>query len=236
MVKKLVTGLALSVGAGLALSARNSRKGGRAANVTPVTIRVHKAALRPGLVKAAHPGPQSVEEQTVCVEVEPNPALAAHAVEVPLSPARDHSTELAELRMMIENIDQRTGEMMSSVSQRIDDLQNHLPRFIDVKVSSRLREVEERLRAEFRDGQSKTFDMFLQTLDSKVLPRLSNVEDAVERQSEEIGRMRSRIDRTDETIASVVARIDRVVDSMAAGSFPGYASSQVYAIDKKAVA
>jgi hypothetical protein len=232
MVKKFVTGLALSVGAGLALSARNSRKGGRAAQVTQVTIRVHKAALRPELMKAAHPRPQSVEEQTVCVEAELNPALAAHAVETP----RDHSTELAELRMIIENIDKRTGEMMSSVSQRIDDLQNHLPRFIDVKVSSRLREVEDRLRAEFQDKQSKTLDVFLQTLDSKVLPRLSSVEEAVGRRSQEIGSMRSRIDRTDETIASVVARIDKVVDSMTAASFPGYASSLVYAIDKKAVA
>jgi hypothetical protein len=227
MVKKFVAGFALSVGAGLALSARNSRKGGLAAKLTPVTIRVHKAALRPELMKAAHPGPQTVEEETVCVEAEPYPALA---------PTRDHSAELAELRMMIENIDKRTAEMMSSVSQRIDDLQNHLPRFIDVKVSSRLREAEDRLRAEFQDGQSKTFDVFLQTLDSRVLPRLSNVEEAVGRQSEEIGRMRSRIDQTDETIASVVARIDKVVDSMTAASFPGYASSHVYAIDKIAVA
>lgn len=225
MVQKFVTGLAISVGAGLAVqaAARQHRKGGQMAKVTPVTIRVHTATLRPELVRAA-------EEHTVHGASQPQEVVA------PPPSVPDHSIEFAELRMMIENLDKRTGESMTSLNQRIDDLQNHLPRFIDVKVSSRLREVEERLRTEFQDEQSKTLDAFLKTLDSKVLPRLSTVEEAIGHQGEEIGRMRSRIDRNDETIATLVARIDKVVDSLAVSHFPGYASSQVYSIGQKAVA
>ena len=237
MFVKFVTGLAVSVGAGLALqvSARNSRRGGQATKVTPVTIRVHQAALRPELRRGAYSASQPVEEHTVHVEAVP-PALAVHAVETPLPAAPDRSSKLAELRSMIENMDKRTGEMMSSINQRIDGLQHDVPRFIDIKVSSRLREVEDRLRAEFQDVQSNTLDVFLKTLDSKVLPRLSNVEEAVGLHADEICHMRNSMDRTDEAIARLVARVDKVVASMTVPTFPGYASPRVYPIDRKAVA
>jgi hypothetical protein len=224
MVKKLITGLAISVGAGIALTAtaRHSRKvlyypAKNSPAMAPVTIRVHTAATRP---ERFHPTPTA--ETPVTAESAP--------------PSQAHSAELAEMRVMIESMDKRTGEMMSSVNQRIDDLQNHLPLFIDVKVSSRIREAEERLRTEFQDEQSKTLDAFLATLDSKILPRLSQVEEALGRQGEEIGNMRERMDHTDEAITRVVSRIEKVVNSVVAPPFPGYADSQVYSIDHRAVA
>jgi hypothetical protein len=166
----------------------------------------------------------------------PNPARAAHEAETPLPAAPDRSNQLSELRKMIENMDKQTGVMMSSINQRIDDLQNDVPRFIDTKVSSRLREVEDRLRADFQHEQSKALDVFLKTLDSKVLPRLSSVEEAVGLQADEICRMSNSMDRTDEAVARLVARVDKVVVSMTAATFPGYASPRVYPIDRKAVA
>jgi hypothetical protein len=192
MVKKLVTGLAISVGAGLAIAATNN-KGNRNTSWhpvkaggadSPVTIRVHPAL------------PVERDEEPISMQV---------------------SAELAEIKVLIETLDQRNNEILSTVNQRIDELQSHLPRFIDVKVTSRLREVEERLRAEFQDEQSKTLDAFLRTLEMKVLPRLGRVEDAVEVHSAEIGEMRQKM----ETIAP---------------PYPEYAKTHVTEIHQKAVA
>jgi DNA-binding transcriptional MerR regulator len=224
MGNKLITGLAISVGAGLALAARAAHKGARSAKaggtLTPVTIRVHTAIPRN---EQTH-----VEATTHLLE---NPV--AEPVETPASLQR--SVELAEIKVMIEALDQRSNEMISTVNQRIDDLQSHLPRFIDVKVTSRIREVEERLRTEFQDEQSKTLDAFLSTLEQKVLPRIALVEQAVGAQGAEIGQMRQRIEKTDEALDRVLERIEQAVDAMVT-PFPGYANGHVTEINQKAVA
>ena len=175
--------------------------------MTPVTIRVHTAVPR------NEPQPRTEpDEPRALTTATTAPVVTRAATALTKAPAR--SAELAEIRVMIETLDQRSGEMMSSVNQRIDELQGHLPRFIDVKVSSRIREVEERLRTEFQDEQSRTLDAFLQTLDQKVLPRISLVEEAVGSQGEEIGKIRQRIEKTDETLDRVLNRIEKVVDSI----------------------
>ena len=224
MVKKFMAGLAISVGAGVALAVttRATKKGlwypaKTGGTLTPVTIRVHTTVPRnePTGTKVALPDNHSESD------------------ELPSSLQR--SAELAEIKVMIVALDQRSNEMMSAVNQRIDELQNHLPRFIDVKVTSRIREVEERLRTEFQDEQSRTLDAFLKTLEQKVLPRLTLVEEAVGSQGVEIGQMRGRIEKTDETLDHVLERIEKVVDSMVS-PFPGYANSHVTEIHQKAVA
>ena len=237
MVKKFMTGLAISVGAGLAIVATTrvgkkspwhpAKTGG---TLTPVTIRVHTAVARN----------EPTDTDTASCPADNETALAVtrvvNAAEPDEGPAYlQRSAQLAEIKVMIETLDQRSNEMMSTVNQRIDDLQSHLPRFIDVKVTSRIREVEERLRSEFQDEQSKTLDAFLRTLEQKVLPRLTLVEDAVGAQGAEIGQMRQRIEKTDETLDRVLERIEKVVGSMSL-PFSEYAHSHVTAIHQKAVA
>lgn len=226
MGKRLVTGLAISVGAGIAIAATRvaqsrlwgARSGGK---LTPVTIRVHTAVPRSEQI--------AVETAAAAAAPSGNPFPQPEPAEL------QRTLELAEIKVMIEGLDQRSSEMMSTVNQRIDDLQNHLPRFIDVKVTSRIREAEDRLRAEFQDEHSKTVDTFLTTLEQKVLPRIGLVEQAVGAQGEEIGMMRHRMEKTDETLDRVLERIEQVVDSMVT-PFPGYANSHVTQISQKAVA
>jgi hypothetical protein len=227
MVKKIMTGLAISVGAGLAVTVaarsngNNKKKvGWHPASVdgtmTPLNIRTHGSAPR----NEQEPAEPSASQEPVA------------ALPAPTSP--ETLAELAEIRVMIDTLDQRTNEMMTTVNQRIDDLQNHLPRFIDVKVTARIREVEERLRTDFQDEQSRTLDAFLKTLDGKVLPRIQLVEEAIGAQGAEIGRMHDRIEKTDETLERVLDRIEKVVEAVS--PFPAVANSHVMEIHQKAVA
>jgi hypothetical protein len=232
-----MTGLAISVGAGLALTAttRAGRKvslwhPAKSETLTPVTIRVHTAVPR-----NEHTELTRASDHVAFVSAQHN-APAGIGFESDTQGLTVRSAELAELRVMIEALDHRSTEMMSTVNQRIDDLQNHLPRFIDVKVSSRIREVEERLRTEFHDEQSRTLDAFLRTLDSKVLPRIAVVEEAVGAQGAEIGVIRERITKTDQTLDRVLDRLEKVADSIAP-PLPGFmSSSHVREFSQKAVA
>jgi len=238
MVKKIMTGLAISVGAGLALTV--GTRGGRKkalwhpasndGNMTPVTIRVHTASSR----RDGRSEGMELARTSDNIAMDPHSTMV-ESDEMALTTAPARSAELAEIRVMIEALDQRSSEMMSTVNQRIDDLQSHLPRFIDVKVTSRIREVEERLRTEFQDEQSRTLDAFLRTLDQKVLPRIALIEDAVGAQGAEIGQMRERIEKTDQTLDRVLDRIEKVVDSIST-PFNGHANGHVMEISKKAVA
>ncbi len=225
MVTKFMTGLAISMGAGLVLAAttRPSRKG-----VFGLTTKGSMTALTRNELDPMEPQVSGNPTAELVCRYDP--------VEPPQTkPLQERSADLAEIRLMIDALDRRSMEMMDKVNERIDDLQNHLPRFIDVKVASRLREVEERLKAEFQDEQRLTLDAFLTTLDSKVLPRLTLAEQAIGTQNFEIGRMRERIDTTDATLNRVMNRIERAIDSMAP-QYPAYANSHVTEIHKKAVA
>lgn len=233
MVKKIMTGLAISIGAGLALTitTRANKKGlwhpaKNDGSLTPVTIRVHTASSR-NEQAGTEPGRTLDNAPLVPGEMEPD------EMELTTTPAR--AAELAEIRVMIEALDARSSEMMATVNQRIDDLQNHLPRFIDIKVTSRIREVEERLRMEFQEEQCRTLDTFLKTLDQKVLPRISLIEEAVGAQGAEITLMRRRIEKTDETLDRVLDRIEKVVESISA-PVGGHVNPHVTEIHKKAVA
>jgi hypothetical protein len=237
MVKKLLTGLAISVGAGLALTAttRANKKGlwhpsKSQGTLTPVTIRVHTAATR-----TEQTGTELARLGDNVATVMGQSRTSAEYEELSLTTSQTHLAELAGIRVMIESMEQRSTEMMSTVNQRIDDLQNHLPRFIDVKVTSRIREVEERLRTEFQDEQGRTLDAFLKTLEQKVLPRIAVIEEAVGAQGAEIGHMRHRIEKTDETLDRVLDRIEKVVDTMAI-PFAAHTNSHFMEITQKAVA
>jgi hypothetical protein len=239
MVKKLMTGLAISVGAGAGLAIAVSTRAPKqrphchpATNegtMTPVSIRVHPAINkneqgRLDIARTLDDGPANTKR----------PGEAEEPATLEASPER--SAELAEIRVMIETLDQRTTEMISTVNQRIDDLQNHLPRFIDVKVTSRIREVEERLRTEFQDEQSRTLDAFLKTLDQKVLPRISTLEETVGSQDAQIRSLRQHIEKTDVSLERVLDRIEKVFSSISASSHPGHANPYVMEIHQKAVA
>jgi hypothetical protein len=236
MVKRMMAGLAISLGAGLALTVttRNGRKGPwrlakDTGTLTPVTIRVHPVGVRTEAASA------ELVRTSDNVAATASQAVFVESEEVALTSAPARSAELAEIRVMIDALDQRGTDMMTTVNQRIDDLQNHLPRFIDVKVTSRIREVEERLRMEFQDEQCRTLDAFLKTLDEKILPRITVIEDTVESHGIEISQMRKRIEKTDETLDRVLLRIEKAVDSITV-PYNGHGNSHVMEIHQKAVA
>jgi uncharacterized coiled-coil protein SlyX len=205
MGKKWITGLAVSVGAGLAVTtaAMRARKKARTpgsvdGTMTPINIRTHN------LVEIPRP------QATVTAMPPAGGAVAS------LPP--EYSAEMAEVRVRLNTLDERSNELATTINQRVDDLQSHLPRFIDVKVTSRIRETEDRLRMEIRDEQARTVDAFLQTLDQKLLPRIAMLEETVGMQRAEIAQLKQCIEKTDEMLQRLLGRMENT--GVAVGSSP----------------
>lgn len=202
MLKKILKGLTISLGAGLLLRAGAKRK-------TGAVTRSSKA---------------------------PNPLLARlDAMETRMcgiegaAPAETPTGEIAVIREMITDLERRSSEQIAGIGRRLDELQNHLPRFIDVKVSTRVREMEERIKADVLEARGKTFETFVASIEAKMLSGIAVVERSLAAQSLEIGELNQRLGQTDQNLSKVLSTVERLTESGAFqfARFPTFAEPAV---------
>lgn len=128
-------------------------------------------------------------------------------------PAETPTGEIALMREMITGLERRNSEQIAAIGQRLDELQNHLPRFIDVKVSTRVREMEERIKADVFETRGKTFETFVAGIEAKMLNGIAVVERSLAAQSQEIGDLKQRLGQTDQNLAKVLSTVERLTES-----------------------
>ena len=180
MLKKILKGLTISLGAGLLMRAGAKRKTG--AGVNPLLARLDAMETRMCAFERAVP---------------------------PETPAG----EIATMREMVTALERRSSEQIAAIGQRLDELQNHLPRFIDVKVSARVREMEERIKADVLETRGKTFETFVASIEAKMLSGIAVVERSLAAQSQEIGELKLRLGQTDQNLSKVLSTFERLTDS-----------------------
>lgn len=117
------------------------------------------------------------------------------------------------VREMITDLERRNSEQIASIGQRLDELQNHLPRFIDVKVSTRVREMEERIKADVLEARGKTFETFVASIEAKMLNGITVVERSLAAQSQEIGELKQRLGQTDQSLSKVLSTMEKLTES-----------------------
>lgn len=187
MFKRILKGLAISFGAGLILRAGTSRRSGKQPlGVDPLMRRLDEVELRMGNIERAAPTPAA------------------------------GSGEVAAMRELVENLDRRTTEQIAMVCQRLDELQSHLPRFIDVKIIARVREMEDRLKADILESRERTLEKFVASVETKMLEGIAGVESSLASQSREIGELRERLGQTDQNLSKILATVERLAPT---GSF-----------------
>lgn len=180
MLKKILKGLTLSLGAGLLIRAGAKRRKGDAVN--PFLVRLDAMETRMCSVERA-------------------------------APADTPAGEIAIMREMVTDLERRNSEQFATIGQRLDELQNHLPRFIDVKVSTRVREMEERIKADVLETRGRTFETFVASVEAKMLSGIAVVERSLAVQSQEIGDLKQRLGRTDQNLSKVLSSVERLTDS-----------------------
>lgn len=186
MFKKILTGLTISLGVGLLLRAGAKRNQGAAA--------LPSDAPDPLLARL-----DAIEARMFAIE-------HAAAAEIPAG-------DCAGIRDIIADLERRNLEQIGALGQRFNELEQHLPRFIDVKVSTRVREMEERIKADIVEARGKTFESVVASIEAKMLAGIAVVERSLTVQSQEIGELKQRLSQTDQNLSKVLATAEKLTES-----------------------
>jgi hypothetical protein len=98
------------------------------------------------------------------------------------------------------------------VDERLADLDSQLPVLVQSTVDVRFQEVERKLQHEFEQAQTRSMAAFVDTLQSKVVDRISTLETNLAEQSHAIGKLRDASQRSDENLQKMLVGIERLVD------------------------
>ena len=204
MMKAVLKTLAISFGGGLALGA-----GIRLTQGAAKPRREPEIDLDPLLSRLKH-----VESRISEMELEPHAA-----VETPVSSAPLPSEVLGQTLMAFEarlasqlnDVEQIRGDIQR-VDERLADLDSQLPVLVQSTVDVRFQDVERKLQHEFEQAQTRSMAAFVDTLQSKVVDRISTLENNLAEQSQAIGKLRDASQRSDENLQKMLVGIERLVD------------------------
>lgn len=178
---KILTGLAVTLGTGLVLGVRSKRD----VSGEPV---VHTLGPRLDAIELRMKG----LENGLGSGVAPPP----------------NEGEIAALRDSISSFEGRHAERIAAAGRRLDELQSHLPRFIDVKVSARIREMEDRLKADIAETHGKTLETFMSKIQARMLEGIAGLETSLCSQSHEIGDLREQLGQTDRNLSRILLTLE----------------------------
>jgi hypothetical protein len=204
MMKAVLKTLAISFGGGLALGA-----GIRLTQGPTKSRREPEVDLDPLLSRLKH-----VESRISEMEMESDAR-----VETPVSSAPLPSEVLgqtlvafeARLASQLNEVEHVRGDIRR-VDERLADLDSQLPVLVQSTVDVRFQEVERKLQHEFEQAQTRSMAAFVDTLQSKVVDRISTLENNLVEQSHAIGKLRDASQRSDENLQKMLVGIERLVD------------------------
>ena len=204
MMKAVLKTLAISFGGGLALGA-----GIRLTQGAAKSRREPGVDLDPLLSRL-----KNVESRISEMELE-----SYASVETPVSSAPLPSEVLgqtlvafeARLASQLNDVEQIRGDIRR-VDERLADLDSQLPVLVQSNVDVRFQEVERKLQHEFEQAQTRSMAAFVDTLQSKVVDRISTLENNLAEQSQAIGKLRDASQRSDENLQKMLVGIERLVD------------------------
>jgi len=204
MMKAVLKTLAISFGGGLALGAG---------------IRLTQGAAKPHREPDIDLDPllsrlKTVESRISEIEVE-----SSARVETPVSSAHLPSEVLgqtliafeARLASQLNDVEQVRVDIRR-VDERLADLDSQLPVLVQSTVDVRFQAVERKLQHEFEEAQTRSMAAFVDTLQSKVVDRISTLENNLAEQSHAIGKLRDASQRSDENLQKMLVGIERLVD------------------------
>ncbi len=202
MMKAVLKTLAISFGGGLALGA-----GIRLTQGPAKSRREPDVDLDPLLTRL-----KEVESRVSDMESAPR-------VETPISTAPLPSEVLgktlvafeARLASQLNEVEQVRTDIRR-VDERLADLDSQLPVLVQSTVDVRFQEVERKLQHEFEQAQTRSMAAFVDTLQSKVVDRISTLETNLAEQSHAIGKLRDASQKSDENLQKMLVGIERLVD------------------------
>jgi uncharacterized coiled-coil protein SlyX len=201
MMKSVLKTLAISFGGGLALGAgmRLAQGPAKGRSEAPVDLDPLLARLK------------DVESRIVEMESTEHVAAVAPTPAPPVFVERTLAAFESRLAAQLSDVEHLRGEIRH-VDERLGALDVQLPVLIQSTVDVRFREVEQKLQHDFEEAQSRSMSAFVETLQTKVVERISTLETNLAEQSQVIGKLRDASVRSDENLQKMLAGIERLVD------------------------
>jgi uncharacterized coiled-coil protein SlyX len=199
---KLIKILAASVGGGIVLGV-GIRLGEAIAARIPVSgiEPVHKLAERL----------DELENRLLSLEAE-SPAAASfgmpHGRESVGQP--EGEKQAAGVSAMLTQLDSE-GREIDLLGQTTLRLRGELRDWLEERVTVRMAEVETRLRTESESGQKQVLDAFAESVQTRVIPRISRLEEEVSGQSVAIGELGECSLRTERSVHKLLGGLDRLI-------------------------
>jgi len=202
MMKTVLKTLVISFGGGLALGA-----GIRLTQGPAKTRREPGVDLDPLLSRL-----KNVESRISEMEVETRAEVPVSGGPLP-SEVLGQSLVAFEARLasQMNDVDEMRGDIRR-VDERLADLDSQLPVLVQSTVDVRFQQVERKLQHDFEEAQSRSMAAFVETLQSKVVDRISTLETNLAEQSQAIGKLRDASQRSDENLQKMLVGIERLVD------------------------
>lgn len=220
MIKSLLKTLAISFGGGLALGAGiklgqgpAKERGSAEVDLNPLLDRLDDVEDR--IVKV---------ESTVLSRDNGAPAAAAFdavaagagLVESALAEQsvklESHAREMTSLRHEMQMVDRRRADQMTELGRKVEHLETRLPQIVEANAGARFEEIERKLQKNFEEAQGRSMDSFVQTIQTRVVQRISTLETSLLEQSEAIGKLREASTKTDLNLQKMLAGIERLCD------------------------
>ena len=209
MMKSVLKTLAISFGGGLALGAGMRLAQGPAKDRSEPRADLNPLLARLKNVESRIVEMESTEHPAPVASVPAPAAFAEKTLAAFESKLAAQLTDVEQLRLEIRQVDERLGQL---------DVQ--LPVLIQSTVDVRFREVEQHLQRDFEEAQSRSMAAFVDTLQTKVVERISTLETNLAEQSQVIGKLRDASVRSDENLQKMLAGIERLVDQSKAPQPP----------------
>jgi chromosome segregation ATPase len=137
------------------------------------------------------------------------------------------AAEVSALRAQLDTGD-RQIQALSETSQR---LRGELKDWIDESVTARMAEVETRLKSESERGQKQMLDAFAESVQTRVVQRISKLEEEVAGQSAAMGELREYSLRTEQSMQRLLGGLDRLIVKNAPAAEPPPASGPPPAVE-----
>jgi cell division septation protein DedD len=117
-----------------------------------------------------------------------------------------------KLRSEIEIGDRRSQEQTAGIAQELRTMESRLPAQVDAAVASRMEALNRKLESDLQKAQDRTLEALVDTLDTKVVQRMSDLESSLLGQSEAIGGLREKSLRTDQNMQKLLVAVERLCE------------------------
>jgi uncharacterized coiled-coil protein SlyX len=116
-------------------------------------------------------------------------------------------SELAAVRAQLKKEQSQVEDLGKTATRLRGELQD----WLETSVSTRITEVETRLKTEAERSQQQMLDAFVESVQTRVIRRISGLEEEVSSQSAAMSELRACSLRTEQSMQKLLAELDRVV-------------------------